>query len=110
MATYHLNLADEHLLDQVLEPETLAKHVPRMETFFEGIQEMRSLQAEISSLGDFTRRTGFTPGKNFQRIATIPYSVKAAIEAVDEGFFQNKDKVLRFLQRHPEYDTRSKLG
>jgi len=110
MATFNLNMADENLLDKVLDQDVLEERVPRLKTFFEGIQEMRSLQAEVSTLGEFTKRTGFTPGKNFQRIATIPYSVKAAIEAVDPIFFRDKEKVLRFLKRHPEYDTRTKLG
>jgi hypothetical protein len=110
MATYRWSPADENLLDQVLDQDTLTQRVPRLSTFFDGIQEMKSIQAEVSTLGEFTKRTGFTPGKNFQRVATIPYSVKAALEAVDPEFFRDKAKVYRFLSRHPEYDVRTKLG
>lgn len=109
MAVYNLNMADEKLIDETIEVDQLVSHVPRLENFFDGIQEMASMQAEISKIGEVTKRSGFTPDMRMQRIATIPYSVAHTIQEVDPEFWKDKAKVYRFLARHPEYDTRRTL-
>lgn len=107
MAVYRWIGAEEKIIHNLLDQDALLKKVPRLHTFYEGVGEMRSLQAEISTLGSMTRRSGFTPGKDFQRIASIPYSVAAAIVMIDPEFFKDRGKVYRFLKAHPEYDTRT---
>jgi len=109
MGVYRLNMADENLINSVVEKDELVKHLPRMADFYSGIQEMKTLQAEISTLGQFTKKTGFVPGRNMQRVASIPHSIACAILEVDPDFWQDRKKVYRFLQQHPEYDTRTKI-
>lgn len=107
MSVYRFSAAEDKLLDQITDKDELIHRLPRMNTFFEGVQDMRTLVSEISVLGTFTKKTGFVAGKNFQRIASIPYSVAHAILEIDPDFWTNKAKVYRFLEAHPEYDTRS---
>lgn len=109
MKTHSLNFADENFINSVLDVDELTKRVPRLVGYFEGIQEMKNLQAEISTLGKFTKQSGFWPGRNMQRVASIPYSIVAAILEVDPEFFQDRGKVYRFLAQHPEYDTRTRV-
>jgi hypothetical protein len=110
MAKHNLNFADEHFINSVLDTDELTKRVPRLEGYFDAVQEMKSIQAEISTLGKFTKQSGFWPGRNFQRLASIPYSIVAAIVEVDPEFFRDRGKVYRFLAQHPEYDTRTKVS
>src|SRR3990172_10745479 len=107
MAVHRFVSPEENLIDKVVDQDELLRRIPRLSDFYEGVAQMRSLQEEISTLGSFTKKTGFTPGKDFQPIATIPYSVAAAMVMVDPGFFKDRKKVYRFLAQHPEYDTRT---
>lgn len=107
MAVHRFSAAEDKLLDQITDQDELIRRMPRMNTFFEGIQDMKTLVNEISVLGTFTKKSGFVAGKNFQRIASIPYSVAHAILEIDPEFWTNKAKVYRFLEAHPEYDTRT---
>lgn len=109
MATYRLSMADENLIEQITDTDELTQRIPRLNTFFEGVQEMKQLQKEISTLGRFTKKSGFDPGRNFQRVATIPYSIAHTIWHIDPDFWSDKAKVYRFLKAHPEYDTRTKV-
>lgn len=104
----HFSFADENFINSVIEPNHLVERVPRLETFFEGVQEMKDLQARGSTYGAHNKVSGFTPGRQMQRIATIPYSIAAAILEVDPEFFTDRGKVYRFLSQHPEYDTRTR--
>jgi len=105
MATYNLNMADENLIEEITEQDELAKRIPWFNTHLEGVQDLRILQAEASTLGKFTRQSGFTPCRTMQRIASIPWPVAVAIKEIDPTFFRDPAKVGRFLKKHPEYST-----
>jgi hypothetical protein len=66
---------------------------------------MAGLMAEASTLGKYTKQTGFTRCRTMQRIASIPWSVAVAIKEIDPEFFKSPEKVGRFLKRHPGYAT-----
>lgn len=106
MAVYNLNMADNKLIESISDPDELVKRMPRLNGFYEGVQEMGDLIQEISVLGSITKKTGFVAGKNFQRIASLPQALAHTIWMVDPDFWTNKAKVYRFLEKHPEYDTR----
>jgi len=110
MGIYNLNMADENLINDVTSYEVLRKRIPRYEALYENINEMKRLQAEISTLGTFTKKTGFLPGKNFQRVATIPTAIVHAIWEVDPMFWQTPAKFFRFLKNHPEFDTTTRIA
>lgn len=109
MGVYRWDAKSEQLLNDVTDSAVLRDRLPRLNDFYEGIESMRQVQDEISVLGSFTKRTGFTPGKNFQRIATIPYSVAAAMVEIDPEIFKDRGRFYRWLGQHPEYDTRSSI-
>ena len=103
MAVYNLNMADENLIEEITDLDTLTKRVPRLNQFFEGIEDVASWQAANGKLGKFTGKTGFSTNGNLQRIATIPFSVAAAVREIDPLFWRDPVKVGRFLKKHPEY-------
>jgi len=111
MAKKHLlGFAERNLLNQVVTPEVLAPLVPRIGEVAEGIKQYRNMQYEISRLGTFVRKTGFTSGRDFQLVARIPASVRAAIVQVVPDAFTDK-KLFYALLDGPlaDYDVRSKI-
>lgn len=110
MAVYNLNLANEKQINAITDLETLRVRVPRFENFWDAVKDMKDLMANGgSTLGAHTKQSGFWPSRNMQRVATIPYSIAAAILEVDPEFFTDRGKVYRFLAQHPEYDTRTRV-
>jgi hypothetical protein len=105
MAVYHLNMADENLVDAIVDQVELEKRVPGYTDFLDGVQDMAGLMEEASTLGKYTKQTGFTRCRTMQRIASIPWSVACAVREIDPEFFKSPEKVGRFLKRHPEYAT-----
>jgi hypothetical protein len=111
MARHVVNFdAERKLLTETLTTDNLEKAAPRLATFHEGIDDWRNMQNEISAMGAFCRRTGFTPDKSMQRLATIPTSVKKAIQEVVPDAFENKEKFYALLAGPlKQYDTRSRI-
>lgn len=103
MATYRLNMADEKLIEEVTDPDTLIKHIPRIETFYEGVQDWKRMERASSTRGPFTGKSGFTSSKNLQHLGWVPQSVVAAVLMIDPEFWTTPAKVLKFFQAHPEY-------
>jgi len=105
-----LSFADKNLMEAVVTPEVLTPLVPRIGEIAEGVKMYRDMQHEISVLGRFTRKTGFTPGRQFQLVARIPASVRAAILQVMPDAFTDK-KLFYELLAGPlkDYDVRSKI-
>jgi hypothetical protein len=103
MAVYNLNMADENLIEEITDQVELNRRIPGFNTFLEGAQDLRTLNAEASQLGKYTKQSGFSKCRTFQRIASIPWSVAVAIKEIDPLFFRDPVKVGRFLKRHPEY-------
>lgn len=109
MAGHNLNVADEKLINAACDFNELEKRLPHYRTLYENIQNMKRLQAEISTLGKFTKQSGFIPGRNFQRVATVPVAIVHSIWQVDPDFWQDDRKRNRFFLQHPEFDTRTKV-
>ena len=107
MAVYNLNMAAEKQINAITDVETLRVRVPRFEGFWNAVKDMKEFQAQNSNLGKYTKQSGYWPTRNMQRVASIPYSIAAAILEVDPEFFTDRGKVYRFLAQHPEYDTRT---
>ena len=107
MAVYNLNMADENLIEQITDHEELENRIPNFSTFLDGVQDLKTLNAESSTIGAFTHRSGFSKCKTWQRIASVPWSVACAIKEIDPLFFKDPVKVGRFLKKHPEYATTS---
>lgn len=105
MAIHNLNLADETLIDAVIDDAVKQELIPWHSTHVDGVQDMATLQAEISTLGKYTKASGFTPCRSMQRIASIPWPVAVAVKEIDPLFFKDPVKVGRFLKKHPEYCT-----
>ena len=105
MAIHNLNMADENLIEEVIEGTGRENRIPWLNTHLEGVQEFKTLQAEISTLGKFTKQSGFSKCRTMQRIASIPWPVACAIKEIDPLFFKDPVKVGRFLKKHPEYSV-----
>ena len=110
MAKHIISFADKNLLNQVVTPEVLAPLVPRIGETAEGIAQMRAMQQEITTLGQFTKSAGFSPGRDMQRVAFIPSSVRAAILEVIPDAFSERKKFYELLEGPLErYDLRGKV-
>jgi len=109
MSTYRINMADERLIGQIVDPETLVQRVPRMEEFFKGVEDMRAaLAQEADGKGRYTKTSGWWKGsRTMQYVGTTPISVRAAIREIDPGFWEDPVKVVRFYDLHPEYKVKS---
>lgn len=105
----NISFADKKLIGEIATPEVLAPLIPRIGEIADGAAMMRSMNHEISKVGQFVRRNGFTPGRDFQRVASIPASVRAAILQIHPDAFTNK-KIFYELLEGPlkAYDLRSK--
>jgi len=76
----------------------------------EAVRDMRQMAKEISVLGKMNNSQGWTRGRNFQRVASIPSPILGAIKRIDPDFMTDKKKFFRWLDNHPEYDLRGKVG
>lgn len=105
MAIYKWNGADEKLIDSVIESEELRKRLPRLESFYEGVKEVKGWLGDNSFEGRFTNSRGWTSDKQMKRIGSVPFSVVAAIKMVNPDAFLTREWTYEFLRRHPEYSV-----
>jgi len=103
MAIHNLNMADENLIEEVIADTESQNRIPWLNTHLEGVQELKTLQAEITTLGKYTNQSGFSKCRTMQRFASIPWPVAIAVKQIDPLFFKDPVKVGRFLKKHPEY-------
>ena len=103
------------LLEQVTPIKVLKPRIDRFATVQEGLDELRNLQQEITKVGKFVESAGFTPGKEFQRVARIPPSVWSAVMGVfgdewDAADIKGKRELFYALLAGPlrDYDIRFK--
>lgn len=103
--------ADSKLIDSIFDTEELLKRVPQhMEPIMQHIEEERTLDREIRTLGKIRNTTGWTTDRHMQRVATIPQPVWAVAVQIDPDLAHNKEKFYAWLKQHPEYDMRGKVG
>jgi hypothetical protein len=107
VAIYKWNGAEEKMIDSVLEIDELRKRVPRLESFYEGVQHVKGWLTDNSFEGKFTNSRGWTSNRQMKRIGSVPYSVAAAIKEIHPEAFKNRAWTYEFLRRHPEYSVES---
>jgi hypothetical protein len=97
------------VLEDVVKLDVLKPRIERFNTIEEGLEEKRTLQAEVTQLGRFTQANGFTPGRDFQRICSIPSSVWSAVLEIFPDAGTNKPLFYALLAGPlREYDLRRK--
>jgi hypothetical protein len=110
MATHRMDFADKKLVDSVTDADTLRQFVPRMDSFFSAMEQKRDLMAKGgSSIGQFTKASGFTPDGTMQYVATVPASVFAAMLEVDPTFGTDERKFMEWLKRNPQFAASSRV-
>jgi hypothetical protein len=103
--------ADDKLINGVFDHEELLKRVPQhMNPIMQYIEEERTKDKEINTLGKLHNTVGWTRTRNMQRVACVPQPVWAVAIQIDEDLATNKAKFYRWLDNHPEYDMRGKVG
>jgi hypothetical protein len=73
------NAVHMQLLGEVLAPEVLHSHVPRLATVAEARVEYQNKMNTLQALGATTRATGFDPTKKFQWVAQVDQAVWSAV-------------------------------
>lgn len=103
--------ADEKLINGLFDPSELYERVPQhMGPLMDYIQTERELDKEIRTLGKLENTTGWTAGRNFQRVACVPQPVWAVAVQIDPDLATNKEKFYRWLAQNPSYDMRGKVA
>jgi hypothetical protein len=81
-----------NLLGEILSPEVLHAHVPRLATVAEARVEYRNKMNTLQALGAHSRATGFDPARKFQYVAQIDQAVWSVILEVFAKYeFVNAD-------------------
>jgi hypothetical protein len=73
------NAVGMQLLTEVLKPEVLHSHVPRLGDVAEARVEHRNRMNTIQALGSHSRATGFDPTTHYQYVAQIDQAVWSAV-------------------------------
>lgn len=107
MRIFKWNGADERLIDSVIESEELRKRLPRLDSFYEGVKEVKGWLGDNSFEGRFTNTRGWTKGREMKRIGSVPHSVAAAIKEIYPDAFKTREWTYEFLRKHPEYSVQS---
>lgn len=108
MATHTYSMAELKLIDSFTDSEVLRKAIPRIDTYYEGVKEMRALRS-LGCHGKHTKATGFTSDGRGQFVGTMPVSVFTAILEIDPTFGTDPKRTMEFFRRHPEFVTTEKL-
>ncbi len=109
MGKYVLDIADKNLVDSITNTEELTRRVPRLETFFDGIEEKREVLSTVGHVGQFTRKSGFSADGSLQHFATVPLSVFSAMLEIDPEFGTDEKKLLAWLRRNPQFATTERV-
>ena len=67
------------LLRDVVNPEVLHAHVPKLKTTAQNRAEFKNIMETYSTLGKHTHRNGFDPTRTFQHVANIDIEIWALI-------------------------------
>ena len=108
----HYADADAKFIDQFTDYAELEQRMPNrlLTDHVEAVADMKQLAKEISVLGKLENTMGWSRDRTRQRVASIPSPIVGAMRRIDEEFFSNKEKFYRWLDQHPEYDMRGKVG
>jgi len=82
-----------------------------LEAMAEAANQERQLAREIGVLGKIQNTMGWTKDRTMQRVATnIPAPILGMIQQVDPEFMEDDKRFFRWLDQHPEWDARGKVG
>jgi hypothetical protein len=97
------------VLEEVCPIDNLKPRIERFTEIEEGLAERRAYQAEITKLGRFVQATGFSPGRDFLRVASVPSSVWSAVLEVFPDAGTSKELFYALLAGPlRDYDLRGK--
>jgi hypothetical protein len=97
------------VLEEVVSIDALKPRIERFNTIEEGLAERREYQNEITKLGRFVQTSGFSPGRDFMRVASIPSSVWSAVLEVFPDAGTNKELFYALLSGPlRDYDLRAR--
>ncbi len=86
------NAVHMQMLGEVLSPEVLHSHVPRLATVQEARVEYKNKMNTLQALGAHSRSTGFDPTRQFQYVAQIDQAVWSVILEVFAKYeYENDD-------------------
>lgn len=107
--TRYLYKPEMKVLESVVGLDTLKPRIERFAAIEDGLAESRVMHNEITKVGRFVESNGFTPGRDFQRVAAIPSSVWSAVLEVFPDAGVDK-KLFYALLAGPlrDYDLRRK--
>ena len=101
--------AERNIVNEISDPETLCCLIGQMPEYLEAVRELREqIAADESSVGTFTRMSGFAAGGNMQRVGWIPEKLFVAVEKIFPGFFKDQKRRDRFLKENPIFNLRTK--
>jgi hypothetical protein len=100
-----------HLLNEVTPIDALVPRIERFSDMKEHLDDVRTMQKEITTLAKFSDATGFTRDRHMQRVCRIPSSVWSAVLEVFPDAGQNKDLFYALLAGPlKDYDLRNKVS
>lgn len=94
-----LSPADKKILDDVLDPDSLAKTMPYVTDVFNGVQQMSEMFQDITTRGKHTGVAGFSPCGTIQKVAHIPSHIASAVLSVDPDILSNEPKFYEWLKK-----------
>ena len=85
-------------------------HFRRFEDWYLWNQLQKSSEAETRKVSSIRTQLGWSSGKLFKRIASMPLHLYMILHRIDPEFGRNtkegRAKMYRFVQRHPEFSVR----
>lgn len=85
MAKPHWGPVEQHVHENLFNPEQLKENVPRMADVLEGASHLRDVLSEINIVGKFQRSNGFTEDRSMQRIAKLDTNVVLMLDQLHEA-------------------------
>jgi len=81
----HFGPVEQHVHENLFNPEHLADKVPRMSDVLEGAAHLRDVLSEINMVGKFQRANGFTEDRSMQRIAKLDTNIVLMLDHLHEA-------------------------
>jgi hypothetical protein len=108
------------VFEDIFEPETLHREIPKLGEVAEGAELLRSLDEEIGVVGKFQKAAGFTTGRSAQRVAKIDTNLMLMLDNLHEadctcsrslwGTGWHKEWFFAWLETYGKaYDSRVKI-
>lgn len=80
------------------DPQRLVNHIPRLEAFFQNVEQKRRDYEEFARVSSHGRHIGTTVGGTMKHIASIPTAVLAGLLWKDQGWGYSRKDVYKWLQ------------